>query len=55
MKSVYERTNLIEFDTDDVIATSEDTPVVPEPVSVKYEKENKYGSFNSYGAPKNWF
>ena len=43
MKSVYERTNLIitEFDAEDVIATSEDTPYVP-PTPLLSEIENAY-------------
>lgn len=55
MKSVYERTNLIitEFDTEDVISTSGVQP--SEPPS-KFEVENAYGAFGTFGeAPSSWF
>ena len=50
MKSVYERTNLIitEFDSEDVIATSEEAPYVPPtPVVLEDELENAYRTFGS--------
>ena len=55
MKPKYERENLkiTEFDTEDVIATSGDTPT--EPVTLK-ERENRYGTFDSFDhAPGPWF
>ncbi len=62
MKSVYERTKLIitEFDTDDVIATSEG-PAEPatlpptDPPVVLSQVENAYGSYSSFKGLSNWF
>lgn len=56
-KPLYERENLIitEFDTEDVITTSSITPD-PQPVALKRELENAYGSFDSFNkAPGSWF
>ncbi len=56
-KPLYERENLIitEFDTEDVITTSGITPD-PQPVALKRELENAYGSFDSFNkAPGSWF
>ena len=61
MRSVYERTSLIitEFDTEDVITTSGETPTPTEPDVVHtLERENRYGSFTSFdlkGPGGSWF
>lgn len=54
MKAVYERTKIVitEFDTEDVISTSAETPVTPK----RMLRENSYGSFGSFDqAPGSWF
>ena len=54
-KPLYERENLIitEFDAEDVITTS---GLIPDPTeSVSIERENAYGSYNSFNAPGPWF
>ena len=56
-KPLYERENLIitEFDTEDAITTSGITPD-PQPLPLKAELENAYGSFDSFNqAPGSWF
>lgn len=55
MKPVYEREKLIiiEFSTDDVIATSAAVPE-PEPL-ITQVTENVYRSFGSFKMPGNWF
>ena len=55
MKPEYKRENLIisEFDTEDVIMTSGEQP---QPMLLKRELENAYGSFDSFNkAPGSWF
>lgn len=54
-KPLYERENLIinEFDAEDVITTS---GVNLDPTeSVSSERENAYGSYNSFNIPGSWF
>ncbi len=56
MRSVYERENLriTEFDKEDVITTSGVQPT--EPIVLLREKENAYGTFNSFDqTPGSWF
>ena len=56
-KPLYERENLIitEFDTEDVITTSGGQES-PQPILLKRELENAYGSFDSFNqAPGSWF
>ena len=62
MKSVYERTNLIitEFDAEDVIVTSGESPIDPTPTEPPLptlsKRENRYGSFSSFDkTPGSWF
>ena len=61
MKSVYERTNLIitEFNTEDVITTSGETPDPTEIIVKEEERENRYGTFSTFDlkGPNNgsWF
>ena len=56
IKPLYQRENLIvtEFDAEDVITTS---GVGPEPghVVLRRERENAYGSFDSFNIPGSWF
>ena len=56
MKPEYKRENLIisEFDTEDIITTSGQEH--PQPMLLKRELENAYGSFDSFHqAPGSWF
>ena len=56
MKPEYKRENLriTAFDIEDVITTSGSEQ--QEPVSLKRELENAYGSFNSFNnVPGSWF
>ena len=56
-KALYERENLIitEFDTEDVITTSGEQES-PQPILLKRELENAYGSFDSFNqASGSWF
>ena len=59
MKSVYERENLsiTEFNTEDVIVTSGETPTPEQPVTtLKRELENRYFTFSSLNDPPgDWF
>ncbi len=60
MKSVYLRTQLTitEFDKEDVIATSGDISPVEPTVLKKAERENRYGSFDTFDLKPptgNWF
>lgn len=54
-KPLYQRENLFitEFDAEDVITTSEVNPDQTEPDSS--ERENAYGSYNSFNTPGSWF
>ncbi len=59
MKSVYKRENFLitEFDKEDVITTSGIQPTEPSIEPLKREKENAYGTFNSFESslPGSWF
>ena len=54
-KPLYQRENLLitEFDAEDVITTSGVNPDSTESDSI--ERENAYGSYNSFNAPGPWF
>ena len=56
MKTVYERTALIitEFDAEDVITTSGQSPDDPEP-EYSIARDNSFRSFNSFRGPGSWF